>query len=309
MAAAAVSLTACSGSGSGATPTAAPNAPGSTSSDDGTGTNISAPPVSEASQIDATQSPFSIALGFDPVLGYESGAAIDRSIAACMGAAGFEYVPVSVPDDAIDLAARNNLGRPSPWFAYGLTTGSSLVDASGQAIVDPNEAITGSMSPETLTAYTAALFGGDDGSAGCAATASATFYGETGDFPAFLTQAVIDIRSRAAADPDVLEIQRAWSACMSAAGYDFADRDQIIAAVQAMLVGMVDETTGLVDDQIRDEAAAFENSVAAVDIGCDDATGLTEGLRRAIVDEQSAYLAERPDVAAALAEYGSTLPR
>jgi len=181
---------------------------------------------------------------------------VQELVAACMKAAGFEYVPYvpTAPEQQPVLEGDLDWART---YGYGIST---IDMAAPDSSDDPNTAITAAMSQSELAAYQQALFGssfqstrvesgpaaaapragiappgsGTDGSTapptgdatsspGSVPQASAQVYGEPDvvDMQEFdtLFEALGKLQTSVEDDPRVIPLVAAWSDCMADAGH------------------------------------------------------------------------------------------
>lgn len=158
----------------------------------------------------------------------------EELIAACMKEQGFEYVP-----QAPTLLGFNygNLGRAEmddpEWvkrYGYGIVESPDREDVV--IVEDPNEAIVAALSTAESTAYHRALIGQTDAydadgnydptKGGCMGAAQIALDAKDplrGDEFKPLQDAVMDFYTDFPLQPEIVELDALWAACMSEAGH------------------------------------------------------------------------------------------
>jgi len=166
----------------------------------------------------------------------------EAQIAQCMLTQGFEYTPV----DYSALSDAGNIDFDTREFAedYGFGIASDpfeeVFEASEQSFQDPNQDYLETLSPGELDAYQTALAGeidfgaGDDFNfepQGCQGDAYNELFSFIGVFEEFDSE-FADLEAAYDADPRIVEASSGWAACMSEAGYNFADADGAESDIQ-----------------------------------------------------------------------------
>lgn len=182
-------------------------------------------------------------------------AGMERLVASCMAAEGFDYTPVDYSEAEFDLGGTLDLQPGSAEFAeqygYGITT--DPFTSGDTEVTDPNEAYVAAMSPAEQDAYLTALYGagyadagatGEDEAledydweqAGCTGRAQHEVMSSGIQDEAFsaLQADMLQMLADADADPRLTQVTTDWSACMLDAGFDglatVADGEATISA-------------------------------------------------------------------------------
>ncbi len=180
---------------------------------------------------------------------------VETSIAACMKAAGFEYVPV---DYATARAAMDATGKPPGMkadefrtkFGYGISTlaaaGASLATTGLGA---QNVKTRAALAPADRVAYERTLFG-DNRSQTFVVALNAEDFSQTGGCTRAAVSKVftknelgggfVNLQNaqgaRVDSDPRVIAAYRDWSTCMRQAGFSYGDK----VAVETDLTSRLD---------------------------------------------------------------------
>jgi hypothetical protein len=252
-------------------------------------------------------------------------------IADCMAREGFVYRPVEFPVSGGVVAAPDaEIPRAEYVRRYGFGMTRWLDEPEEMAEPpaeweDPNAEILAGLSDAERTAYLTALHGhapvtdGPDGSldyvpaapGGCSAEAHQVVYGAAEKVWQELSDEFDALNQRIESDPRIAESMTAWSSCMRAAGYDFANKhepfnyldrkltDEVYIDLPDESVVHVGADTGWVPPQV-DRAAleafrAEEIAIATADHECDTQADL-EGVRaRVTEDHESRFIARYRD--------------
>jgi hypothetical protein len=164
---------------------------------------------------------------------------VESSIATCMDAAGFEYIPIDPVTfrDAMDsLTAVPGLTDEEfvEQYGFGLTT---LPPTQAFRAGPDNEAIFNSLADGDKVAYEQTLWGEDRGATfvimlenedfepagGCTGDAIREVFSEEQLNPNFVNP----FDQLVANDPRMIDAFDAWSDCMSEAGYDYENEEDI----------------------------------------------------------------------------------
>jgi len=174
---------------------------------------------------------------------------LQELVAVCMREEGWEYTPVEYPseyydfseptdDEELERIQREGLGV-TYWTLHAFDD-SADVDDPFTDFQDPNLDYLDSLSQSEQEAYYVSLYGepmSDEGveitalqeDGGCYGKANVQVRGDDpSQDPAFwdaMAPYYDDINDRYVADSRYIEINKAWSACMKDAGYDFTDQN------------------------------------------------------------------------------------
>src|SRR3954466_2686987 len=166
-------------------------------------------------------------------------AKVENSIAACMKADGFDYVPTDPVAQQAALTGKANMSDEEyeQQFGYGITT----LYGRGNAQTDPNETIRSGLGDADRAAYDRALSGGkpeqtfalavDTGDftelGGCTKKATDAVFGGS-QLLQTLQRKLDELDDSIAADQRMVHAQEAWRACVqSATGEEFEDAESI----------------------------------------------------------------------------------
>ena len=211
---------------------------------------------------------------------------VEASIASCMAAAGFEYIPIdSVTfQDAMDsLASAPGVSDEEfvTQYGYGLTTLPPKVSFGAG---EENAAILNDLTPADQTAYTRTLLGDDfdatfvimleledlEPAGGCTKTAIEEVFTAEQLSPNFQNPFDVLVNT----DQRMVDALKNWSACMKDAGYDYEipedAEDELIERFDA-LTGSADPATLTGSDKdALIELQGQERAVALVDLTCQE---------------------------------------
>ena len=166
-------------------------------------------------------------------------AKVQNSIAACMKAQGFDYVPVDSVAQQAALVGKPNMSDAEfeQQFGYGITT----LYGRASAQTDPNASIREGLGQADQAAYDRALSGGkpdetfahavDSGDfsqlGGCTKKATDQAFGGTALLQT-LQRKLDELDDSILADQRMVRAQEAWRACMKdATGSDYEDSEAI----------------------------------------------------------------------------------
>lgn len=178
-------------------------------------------------------------------------AKVENSVAACMKADGFDYIPTDPVAQQTALTGKANMTDEEyeKQFGYGITT----LYGRATAQTDPNERIRGQLGPAELAAYDRALSGGnpdqtfafavDTGDfsqlGGCTKTATDAAFGGT-QLLQTLQRKLDELDDSIAADQRMVRAQEAWRACVkSATGEEYEDAESIEDAIKQRFEAVV----------------------------------------------------------------------
>jgi hypothetical protein len=166
-------------------------------------------------------------------------AKVENSIASCMKAEGFDYVPVDPVAQQAALTGKPNMSDEEyeQQFGYGITT----LYGRGNAQTDPNAAIRAGLGEADRAAYDRALSGGkpdqtfafavDTGDfselGGCTKKATDQAFGGT-QLLQTLQRKLDELDDSIAADQRMVRAQTAWRQCMKdATGNEYEDAESV----------------------------------------------------------------------------------
>jgi hypothetical protein len=166
-------------------------------------------------------------------------AKVENSIAACMEAEGFDYVPTDPVAQQAALTGKANMSDEEyeQQFGYGITT----LYGRGNAQTDPNETIRSQLGEADRAAYDRALSGGkpdqtfvfavDTGDftelGGCTKKAADQAFGGS-QLLQTLQRKLDELDDSIAADQRMVRAQEAWRACVkNATGEQYEDAESI----------------------------------------------------------------------------------
>ncbi|MFN8638057.1 MAG: hypothetical protein U0360_01030 [Dehalococcoidia bacterium] len=212
--------------------------------------------------------------------------AVEGSIAACMVAAGFEYVPVDVVTVKQAMSA---LGRAPGLsdedyvarFGYGISTQQ---DNPGRAtsVGDVNARLFARLSPADRVAYARTLLGDDttatfvvsldrenfSTTGGCTRTAVAKHFDESQLAASYINPTTVLVEQH----PRMIAAQREWQTCMRTAGFDYGRQEQAEEKItQRFLAITKGADLATLQGSDRDAITALqgeERAIAAADFKC-----------------------------------------
>jgi hypothetical protein len=178
-------------------------------------------------------------------------AKVENSIAACMKADGFDYIPTDPVAQQTALTGKANMTDEEyeKQFGYGITT----LYGRATAQTDPNETIRARLGQADLAAYDRALSGGnpeqtfafavDTGDfsqlGGCTKKATDAAFGGT-QLLQTLQRKLDELDDSIAADQRMVHAQDAWRACVkSATGEQYEDAESIEDAIKQRFEAIV----------------------------------------------------------------------
>jgi hypothetical protein len=199
-------------------------------------------------------------------------AMVENSIAACMKAEGFEYVPTDPVAQQAALTGKANMSDEEyeQQFGYGITT----LYGRGTAQSDPNARIRSQLAEADRAAYDRALSGGnpeqtfafavDTGEftelGGCTKKATNEAFGGS-QLLQRLQRKLDELDDSIAADQRMVRAQTAWQACIkTATGENYEDAESIeeeIAQRFESIVGSVVPAGQVAADGVEVDMAAL----------------------------------------------------
>jgi hypothetical protein len=197
-----------------------------------------------ASQAASTGGTIEDQLGFTRKGIAAASAKVENTIAACMKADGFDYVPSDPVAQQAALTGKPNMSDEEyeKQFGYGITT----LYGRASAQTDPNEKVREQLGPADLAAYDRALSGGnpdqtfafavDTGDftqlGGCTKKATDQAFGGS-QLLQTLQRKLDELDDSIAADQRMVHAQEAWRACVkSATGEQYEDAESIEDAIK-----------------------------------------------------------------------------
>jgi hypothetical protein len=179
---------------------------------------------------------------------------VQELVADCMAEQGWEYIPVSQPDDyfvyddTTELERRQREGYGIAYWTLNRGNDDVPIDDPTPVWVDPNAAYVESLTDSEREAYNEALYGtmllystdgaraeessiiidpapsiGDD--RGCYGEASDEVYGVTPTYDDAYWEATNlfyeELNERVLADPRIKALDQTWASCMSTTGYPY----------------------------------------------------------------------------------------
>lgn len=194
-------------------------------------------------------------------------------IRACMAEEGFDYTPVTPPEESFQAFGPDDEEDYVREQGFGITTWYGNEDQfSGPEFEweDPNQEMVEAMSESEQEAYYEALYGSEEDQmegattetdpetgeeytvvpgfgAGCEGEASEEVYGDPAETEALweeLNPAMEELQERIQADPRVVEFNEEWSECMAEAGFDFEDQQQMYETIFEDFQQRFDEIVG-----------------------------------------------------------------
>lgn len=226
--------------------------------------------------------------------------AVEKQIAGCMTAQGFEYTPSdsSAAGGLDELAAQ----QTEEWVSTN-GYGFSGVDDSAEP-ADPNRAYIDSLTDAEKEAYYEALYGAatstdegesvstdreyDPATAGCSEKAQREAVGGKGNFwddqkYAGLLEKASALQQKSEKVKEVVAASAEWAGCMADAGYpDFTKKSDAMTFVEqknAELYGIDDDAVSGAPEPTAAERKAFrdlELKVALADFRCDRKVGYSD---------------------------------
>jgi hypothetical protein len=171
-------------------------------------------------------------------------AKVENSIASCMKADGFDYIPSDPVAQQAALTGKPNMSDDEyeKQFGYGITT----LYGRASAQTDPNEKVREQLGPADLAAYDRALSGGnpdqtfafavDTGDfsqlGGCTKKATDQAFGGS-QLLQTLQRKLDELDDSIAADQRMVRAQETWRACVKAAtGEEYEDAESIEDAIK-----------------------------------------------------------------------------
>lgn len=171
---------------------------------------------------------------------------IQESIRSCMAEEGFDYIPISYPEQSYDFEFDQREFVETQGF--GVSTwyfqDEGFFGGEEDFFVDPNQEAVEAMSDGERDAYFAALYGDQDDfeptfdpetgeeiydfegfGSGCEGQAYEVAYGGQDDVYLELGPELEEMYARVQADPRIVELEAGWSGCMTEAGYEFDNQE------------------------------------------------------------------------------------
>ncbi len=271
----------------------------------------------------------------------EEQAQVEESVRQCMAEAGFEYQPQVMPDSAFSAPVEEDMGEYYATQGFGISTWYGRDDettdttVAGEEWIDPNQEMLDAMSDTERQAWYDELYGSEeeqmedlrtevdpdtgeeyqvsDGyGAGCYGEAYQAQYGDQNDVNALweeINPMMETMYEQVQADPRIVELDQAWAACMSDAGYEYESMNAMYESVYTDFQTRFDEIVGpnggYVDpmaDWTQEEIESFFNEKTQEEIDAFFAEAETSNLANIDQDALSALQQEEIDLAVAAYE-------
>jgi hypothetical protein len=229
---------------------------------------------------------------------------------------GFTYVPFVATDEQYGASRLSALGKPDKLNWYSISIPFRLFDddptndsnESKTTKTDPNEKIFNSLTPAEQSAYSLALFGTSDVTAGgagggCTAEVSIRLWGDRSGHPALLDAVADSVTASALASQEFLAVKKEWSTCMSGEGIQAPDRTSLVKQLRDRYAQLYNAVA--LASQLTVEARdlmEMERVAAEADLRCDKETSYTDTWFAALVEAQRVYLDNHPELVLQLDE-------
>lgn len=194
-------------------------------------------------------------------------AEIQESIRSCMAEEGFDYIPVTYPEQSFDFEFDQREFVETQGF--GISTWyfqeEEFFGGEEDFFIDPNQDMVEAMSDGEREAYYEALYGDQSNyeptydeetgeeifefegfGSGCDGQAYEAIYGQTDAVYSEFGPELEEMFARVESDPRIVEMQAGWSSCMAAAGYEFDDQEDMYDWLFTDFQQQVDEVIGQV---------------------------------------------------------------
>jgi hypothetical protein len=241
-------------------------------------------PYTKSSPAVNEPSPFSIAVGYDPITGDHNQGGFENGIAACMRSRGFKYMPY-IPRTIVDHQPTADQG----YFISGpLLDDWHQIYPNVELVIaqNPNGEIRSRLSAEDQQGYDKALNGIlreslspiPTDQMGCVSLAQLKLYGGDGEFPPAMLAAIESISSDIRSDQVYISAVAAWSACVAKQGFRARERselmsqfsDDVAAALGAKDIGNgVTLSNGKPSQRALGKIFERERAAAAADVKCE----------------------------------------
>jgi hypothetical protein len=244
---------------------------------------------------------------------------VEAIVATCMKKQGFDYVPldptallVGQQGQTVIVGLTEDEFRTQYGFGISTTYGIQAAAGKSSASTNPNIKIRDGLSKADQAAYDKTLNGGNaDGTfasavsqgdfgmlGGCYKTATAEVFGG-GDVLALLTSALDELDKRVSADPQMVKADKQYQACIAAAGFKFANGDEINKYFTDKLAAIVGTTPGNTSYDKGALAALQQEELrlAELDYSCDQKYRLPVETKVA-AEVEKAFLDANPAIAA-----------
>ena len=193
-------------------------------------------------------------------------------IRTCMAEEGFDYTPVTPPEDSFQVWGPEDEEERVRTQGFGVTTWYGNEDQFDQGVEweDPNQEMIDAMSESEQTAYYEALWGSEEEQmegattevdpetgeeyqvfegwgAGCEGEASEAVYGDQSSADELwqeLSPEMDAMYERIQADPRVVEFEETWAACIAEAGFGYESREDMYNEVYEDFQARFDEIVG-----------------------------------------------------------------
>ena len=181
--------------------------------------------------------------------------AVESDIADCMSEAGFEYVPAdvgTVEDAQAAVRSEPGMSREEYKAMWGFGVSTRFDDPVREIALGENLASIENLGEAERIAYEQTLFG-EDAKATFAFTLDEEDFSTTGGCTRTAVESHFTDEQLAgtfvnpkdalvSGDPRMVEAQDKWSACMSDAGFEYGDQDDIIGELEERFAAIVGES-------------------------------------------------------------------
>ena len=246
----------------------------------------------------------------------------ENLIRDCMKAQGFDYVPVDPAAQQAALVGAPGMSKDDfeKQYGYGITT---LYEQRRQlAVAGPNKALRDSLGEADRKAYDKSLYGDDPTATfaealdsgdysrlgGCIKVATDQVFGGA-DVLSSLAEKLEQLDEKMRADPRMVKVVQAWSACMRAAGFDGLDEqeevDEVLKTKLEEIVESPEEQAAADGEAGYDKTALAalqkeEVAMVSADIECEEEhvadveETVTEEYEETFREENTALLSKVP---------------
>ena len=257
-------------------------------------------------------------------------------IRTCMAEEGFDYTPMTPPEESFEVWSPENEEERVRTQGFGITTWYGNEDQFDEGVEweDPNQEMIDAMSETERTAYYEALWGSEEEQmegattevdpetgeeyqvtegwgAGCEGEASEAVYGDQAAVDELwqdLSPEMDAMYERIQADPRIVEFEETWSACVAGAGFEYESREdmynEIFEDFQARFDEIVGPNGGYVDPfegWTEEEIQAFfdEKTQDEIDAFFEEAQSVTDEN----IDQEALAALQQEEIDLAVADW------